>query len=150
MPCAPRSQLPFSSRFEFQCGEPAGEGERSRSFPFACLFGSCLSVIQRTQSPLTELLLELSLPFPFVPSPFARSSHCRSDIAISHFEKKKKNLDFASRDVFGTSTSICNSRMCCRQKWSLEHKLATSISILPTFQHASGTDPPICCQQVCP
>ena len=107
------------------------------------------SVIQRMQSPLTVLLLALSLPFPFVPSPLARSSHCRSDLAISHFEKKS-TLDFASRDVFGPSTSICNSLMSCRQQWSLEHKLATSISVLWTFQHASETDPPICCQQVCP
>ena len=111
------------------------------------LFGSCLSVIQRTQSPLTELLLELSLPFPFVPSPLLGAPIAG---LTSRFLILKKKLDFASRDVFGTSTSICKSRMCCRQKWSLEHKLETSISILRNFQHASHTDPPIYCQRVCP
>ena len=41
VPFADPSSLPFSSLFEFRCGESARESERGRFFPLPFLFGSC-------------------------------------------------------------------------------------------------------------
>ena len=38
-----RHRYLFQPPFEFRCGEPVGEGERSRPFPLPFLFGSCLN-----------------------------------------------------------------------------------------------------------
>ena len=76
------SSLPFPSPFEFRCGERVGEGERGLPFLLPFLFGSCLnahaspnehwpSVIQRMQSPLSELFLA------FVLAPIAGLSSSR-------------------------------------------------------------------------
>ena len=77
VPVALPSSLPSPSPFEFRCGEPIGEGERSRPFPLLFLFGPSLNahaspsehwpfLIHRMQSPLPELFWACSLPFPFV------------------------------------------------------------------------------------
>ena len=46
-----RHRYLFPSHLEFRCGEPDGEGERSRPSPLPFLFG------QRMQSPLSECFL---------------------------------------------------------------------------------------------
>ena len=54
-----------------------------------------------------------------------------------------------ARDVFGPSTSICNGRISCPRMSSVERRLATHISILPTLKLAPCTDSTTCCQLVC-
>ena len=156
VPVAPPSTPPFPSPFEFRCNEPVGEGERGRPFPLPFLFGSCLkahespsehgpSVIRRMQSPLSELccFFAFSLPFPFaVPLLASPIASCpRLDFSLWN-----ENPVFSAQDIFGPPTSICNSRVPCRRMSCLECRLAKNISTLPTFQLASCTDSPMCCQ----
>ena len=90
VPLALPSSLPFPSLSGLRCGEPVGEGERGRPIPLPFLFGSCFDahaspnencpfVIQRMQSPLSELFLAFSLHISF-----SRSSNCRS-VLVSIF-----------------------------------------------------------------
>ena len=113
------------------------------------LFGSCLNahesphehwptVIQRMEPPLSELCLACSLPFPFdcplLGAPIAGLSWPRF-LALK-----------SARDVFEPSTSTCNSHSSCRRLSSLGCRHVTQISTLATFQFASCTGPPTCCQ----
>ena len=74
VPLALPSSLPFPSPFEFRCGEPVGKVNEVITFLCLFLFGSCLNahaspnehwpwVIQRMQSPLSELCLAFAFPF---------------------------------------------------------------------------------------
>ena len=153
-PFAFLSSLHFPSPFEFRCGEPVGESERDRPFRLPFLLGSCLNahaspnghvpfVVQRMQSPLSELLLACSSPFSFCIAPSSLLLYVCNHLVFSHWNE---NLWFSARGVFGPSTSICNSCRSCRQMPSPERKCSTSISTLLTFQLASCTESPISCQ----
>ena len=124
------------------------------SLSFALLLGSCLNahaspnghvpfVVQRMQSPLSELLLACSSPFSFCIAPSSLLLYVCNHLVFSHWNE---NLWFSARRVFGPSTSICNSCRSCRQMPSPERKCSTNISTLLTFQLASCTESPISCQ----
>ena len=81
------------------------------------------------------------LPFPFAFS-LGRSSYCRFVlVSVSRFHMKI--LDFLLEMSLGHQLQSCNNHTSCRQLSSLERRLATSISILPTSELVSGTDSPI-------
>ena len=145
----------FRPPFEFRCGELVGEGERGRPFPLPLLLGSCLNanespnehwlfVIQRMQSPLLEffgILFACSFRLSF-----ARSNCCKSvHISISCFEMGI--LDFLLKLSLGHQLQSAIVVFLVVEMSSLECRLATHISTLPTFQFAS--DSPTCCQWVC-
>ena len=106
-----------------------------------------LFLIQRMQSPLSGYVFAFYLSFPFCFS-LGRSSYCRFVlVSVSRFHMRI--LDFLLEMSLGHQLQSCNNHTSCRQLSSLERRLATSISILPTSELVSGTDSPICCQYVC-
>ena len=88
-------------------------------------------MIQRMQSPLSELFSELLLQMNVI-------------VSISRIEMRI--LDFSARDVLEPFASICNRRSSFRRMSSLERRPAKNISFLQTLQLAPCEDTPKSCQ----